>query len=85
MFGWLRKPKPIVKPVWSQIQSPACPKCGSSQVVPVLYGLPSEEAMEAGGRGEIAFGGCCLPSDPSQMNRWACNGCHFRWPGNMTT
>ena len=34
-----------------------CPRCGSEDVVPILYGMPTEEAVEASVRGEIALGG----------------------------
>lgn len=45
-----------------------CPKCGSHDVVPILYGYPTEESMEAARRGLIALGGCCvIDSDPRKM------------------
>ena len=37
---------------------PACPKCGLDEnVIPIVYGYPSEELFEAAERGEIALGG----------------------------
>ncbi|UCH79180.1 MAG: hypothetical protein JSU81_04330 [Candidatus Coatesbacteria bacterium] len=37
---------------------PACPKCGSDEnVIPIVYGYPSEELFEAAERGEVALGG----------------------------
>lgn len=55
-----------------------CPKCGSANVRPVVYGLPSTEAMEAQARGELAveFGGCVISgNDP----RWFCTDCRHSW------
>ena len=57
-----------------------CPKCGSLSVVGIVYGLLSEETMEAKRRGAIDFvqGGCCIPlkSGPSRY----CRQCKHRWP-----
>jgi hypothetical protein len=36
-----------------------CPDCGSS-VLPVMYGMPGEEAMNAAERGELFLGGCMI-------------------------
>lgn len=37
---------------------PACPQCGSDEnVLPIVYGYPSEELFEAAERGEVALGG----------------------------
>ncbi len=36
---------------------PTCPECHSSSVVPIMYGLPTEEAAEEAKRGKIALGG----------------------------
>ena len=37
-----------------------CPECGSSNVVPVLYGYPAPEAVEEAERGTIVLGACCV-------------------------
>ena len=37
-----------------------CEACGKTTVVPILYGLPTEEAFESARRGEIALGGCIV-------------------------
>jgi hypothetical protein len=37
---------------------PACPQCDSSEnVIPIVYGYPSEELFEAAERGEVSLGG----------------------------
>lgn len=37
-----------------------CPRCGSVDALPVVYGYPSAELEEAASRGEVALGGCRL-------------------------
>ena len=39
-----------------------CPQCGRPGV-PVLYGMPTPDAVEAADRGEIALGGCVIEDD----------------------
>lgn len=50
-----------------------CPKCGESDsVAPILYGLPTDEAMEKAGRGEILVAGCLVGDvDPN----YRCHRC----------
>lgn len=53
-----------------------CPACGSTQLVKILYGMPTGEALEASQRGEIGLGGCVImPYSPDR----ACRRCkqHF--------
>ena len=56
-----------------------CPKCGHSDlVVPIVYGYPTNEAMEAAERGEVILGGCEVGDiDP----RCLCHRCqiYFRF------
>lgn len=44
----------------------ACPKCGSMDVVPILYGYPGPEMMEMANKGKIELGGCCVSNDDPQ-------------------
>jgi hypothetical protein len=55
---------------------PACPECSSKNPLPIAYGLPGEEMIEAHERGEIALGGCCLTGDDPD---WACRSCGLRY------
>lgn len=50
---------------------PPCPKCGGTEIVPVVFGLPGEELMERARRGEVALGGCM----PLPGILGACTGC----------
>lgn len=45
-----------------------CPRCGEP-MLPILYGYPSAETMDAAQRDEIALGGCVVGDD---MPRWHC-------------
>lgn len=47
-----------------------CPACGSSDLIPILYGLPGLDMVEAGRAGEIVIGGC-LARDEA----WRCRAC----------
>ncbi len=41
---------------------PNCPACGAG-MIPVEYGLPGEELIEAAERGEVRIGGCTVEPD----------------------
>ena len=57
---------------------PACPKCGSEQVLPIAYGEPGPEMWEMARRGEIVLGGCVTSGNDPQ---WSCKACGHRWRG----
>jgi DNA-directed RNA polymerase subunit RPC12/RpoP len=61
------------KRAWSR---PVCPKCGSTEVVRIVYGLPGPELLEEAKRGQIALGGCCVTGNDPQ---WHCHECGHRW------
>ena len=50
-----------------------CPKCGSSNYIPIVYGYPTSEAFEKADRGELILAGCCIfePNPPSKR----CKNC----------
>ncbi len=50
-----------------------CPNCGG-QALPILYGLPSIEAIEAQERGELFLGGCVV-RDQNML----CRTCGDSW------
>ncbi len=50
-----------------------CPKCGSTDYTPIVYGLPSSEGFEKSQRGEIILGGCCVWPDSKERY---CKKCH---------
>ena len=49
-----------------------CEECGQTTVVPVMYGLPTEEAFESARRGEIALGGCIIDFDNPTLTCTSC-------------
>lgn len=53
-----------------------CPKCNSAATVPILYGKPSSEMMEASKYGLIYVAGCVLPE--IYVDR-KCKSCSFEW------
>lgn len=49
-----------------------CPSCGSQNVAPILYGMPSYKARLEERAGRLIIGGCMRPSNgPS----WGCRDC----------
>jgi DNA-directed RNA polymerase subunit RPC12/RpoP len=53
-------------------QAALCPACGSRDVVPVIHGMPDDEAEAAARRGEVVLGGCMIwPEKPI----WHCRAC----------
>jgi hypothetical protein len=57
-----------------------CPKCGSSEIVPIVYGYPLPETEEKARRGEIALGGCRIIGNGSDP-KWACRKCGKKFGG----
>ncbi len=54
--------------------TPLCPSCGSTQVVPIVHGMPTPEAEELAALGEVVPGGCMVAGDGSDPE-WRCKGC----------
>ena len=53
-----------------------CPNCGSTNVLGILYGMPTHEAFLKAEAGEIKLGGCCITgSDPE----YYCKDCEHEW------
>jgi len=67
MLWWSKRRKRIV-----------CPTCGSRDVLSIVYGLPTDEALRRAGRGELALGGCII-DDHSPV--WHCRKCGAAWGG----
>ncbi|MCL5035852.1 MAG: hypothetical protein M1269_01930 [Chloroflexi bacterium] len=66
----------MAKKGWEK-EKPACPKCGSKEVIPILYGYLSKEAWEMEDAGEVEFGGLDLDNDNNPG--WHCKKCGNRW------
>lgn len=59
-----------------------CPNCSSINAAGILYGYPTEEAMEAAERGDIILGGCCVGLDDP---KYGCKDCGYEWGGGKST
>lgn len=53
-----------------------CPKCQSVDILEIMYGYPSDEAIKKLDRREIILGGCCV--DKNNLH-WQCEQCNHRW------
>ena len=51
---------------------PTCPKCGSSEYIPIIYGKPNDELIEKAEKGEVVLGGCIVTPD---RNLFRCKEC----------
>lgn len=67
-------------PAAEQKERPPCPGCGSTQVVPIVYGYPGWEMGVEADQGRVALGGCVVSGDDPQ---WHCKACgrDFGTPG----
>ena len=53
-----------------------CPKCKSENIIPILFGYPSKEAIGAAESGELILGGCEMPR--KKVNAY-CKNCERRF------
>lgn len=45
----------------------SCPVCGKSdEVIPIVYGFPTNKTFEAAEKGKVRLGGCLLEDKASQ-------------------
>jgi len=57
-------------------KKPACPKCGSNETRPIVYGLPTNWSRREAELGLVVLGGCKVwESRPL----WDCSKCGNRW------
>ncbi len=57
-------------------RAPACPVCGSREVIPIVYGMPSEDDVERAERGEFVLGGCLVGLyEPDPDPSHCCTAC----------
>jgi hypothetical protein len=53
-----------------------CPRCHSTRIIPILYGLPTPEAYAQVERGDFLLGGQIIEADSPW---WACQFCYNRF------
>ena len=59
-----------------------CPKCNSKNIIPIIYGYPTNEMFSDSDKGECILGGCCIAmNEESQesLNKQHCKECGFEW------
>ena len=56
-----------------------CPKCGSSNVCEILYGMPTGEAYKLAEQGKMILGGCDIIIDDLPQPDYGCLDCKFEW------
>ena len=54
----------------------SCPKCKSSKVIPIIYGMPSYELTEDERKGKAIIGGCVIDEEPKDCH---CKECGLEW------
>ena len=66
-------------PMSTATETRPCPRCGSVESTPIVYGYPTTEAFEAAERGEISLGGCAIGPESPELE---CRGCRtpLPWP-----
>lgn len=53
-----------------------CPACGSTRVVPIVYGYPASDLVRDAEQGLVVLGGCSVnEADPTR----ACLDCDHPW------
>ncbi|MEW6144575.1 MAG: hypothetical protein AB1598_06100 [Thermodesulfobacteriota bacterium] len=57
-------------------EKPACPECGSHDVLPIVYGLPGPELEARAVRGEVVLGGCIVYDSAPDLH---CKSCNAEW------
>ena len=56
-----------------------CPDCSSTDIIPIMYGMPGGGEMRKDYMdGKIKLGGCCVEVGENQANRH-CRVCEFEW------
>ena len=59
-----------------------CPKCNSTNMVPIVYGMPGPEMQKDEIEGKIHLGGCGIKIDANGRycnNDRYCNDCENEW------
>jgi len=51
-----------------------CPKCGSKEAIPIVYGLPISELGMKAKEGKVKLGGCCVDNYAPE---YYCKDCEY--------
>jgi hypothetical protein len=55
-----------------------CPACGSSDLLPIVWGMPSPELEQLTHDRRVVLGGCLVHGDGRDPH-WQCGDCDHRW------
>ena len=53
-----------------------CPKCGSDNIIKIVYGKPGPKLIEQSEQGKVKLGGCCISSNSPH---WFCKQCNKKF------
>jgi hypothetical protein len=53
-----------------------CPQCQSKKVIPIIYGMPTEETFNEAESGKVILGGCCISEGSPE---WHCTDCEYQF------
>ena len=53
-----------------------CPKCKSSKVIKIVYGMPDSSLAEDEMKGKVILGGCVIHEDAKDHH---CKECGLEW------
>ena len=59
-----------------KIKTKECPYCKKKALLEVVFGLPSQQCLNAADNGLIKLKGCCLPEDYEINEYWYCRICN---------
>jgi hypothetical protein len=59
-----------------EMEPKKCPKCSSKNIIPIVYGMPSEETFKESKKGKFILGGCCIEESSPE---WHCKKCGHEW------
>lgn len=60
----------------NQSKYPDCPNCKSSNVIPIIYGMPGSDDFKRHDDGEIILGGCVISENHPYHH---CKDCKHKW------
>lgn len=53
-----------------------CPKCGSKDILDIVYGMPSYYLFKEAEENKVVLGGCVIGFNDPEFH---CNNCGFEW------
>ena len=54
----------------------SCPKCNKQNIIPIVYGYPSDKLLSDASAGNVRLGGCVIFGDDPN---YSCKDCGHTW------